>query len=195
MAGVIRRLSKFADEYRSLPALGYTHLQPAQLTTVGKRATLWIQKLLINEEEIRSAKEKLRFRGVKGTTGTQASFLQLFNGDYEKVKMLDRLVTKMAGFEKHYGVTGQTYDRLVDAVCLNSLSLLGAAVHQVNYYFLKLKNIKIIYHDKFYFFIFYYYIFFRFVVTSGSWQASRNSKNPLRRPRLAQVQWPTKEIP
>ncbi|XP_011263418.1 adenylosuccinate lyase [Camponotus floridanus] len=131
LGSVIRHLAKFALENRSLPTLGFTHLQPAQLTTVGKRATLWLQDLLMDERAIRRARNDLRFRGVKGTTGTQASFLQLFNGDAEKVRRLDDLVTKMAGFEKHYAVTGQTYSRKVDIECLNALSSLGATVHKI----------------------------------------------------------------
>ncbi|KYM96559.1 PREDICTED: adenylosuccinate lyase [Cyphomyrmex costatus] len=131
LAGVIHRLAKFAHEHRNLPTLGFTHLQPAQLTTVGKRATLWLQDLLMDERAIRRARNDLKFRGVKGTTGTQASFLQLFNGDAKKVKQLDALVTKMAGFEKHYTVTGQTYSRKVDIECLNVLSSLGATVHKI----------------------------------------------------------------
>ncbi|KYQ48215.1 Adenylosuccinate lyase [Trachymyrmex zeteki] len=131
LAGVIQRLTKFAYENRNLPTLGFTHLQPAQLTTVGKRATLWLQDLLMDERAIRRARNDLKFRGVKGTTGTQASFLQLFNGDAKKVKQLDALVTKMAGFEKHYPVTGQTYSRKVDIECLNVLSSLGATVHKI----------------------------------------------------------------
>ncbi|KAK0162243.1 hypothetical protein PV327_008595 [Microctonus hyperodae] len=131
LAGVLSRLTKFADEYKSLPTLGFTHLQPAQLTTVGKRATLWLHDLLMDERAIRRARNDLKFRGVKGTTGTQASFLQLFNGDSDKVKQLDVLVTKMAGFEKYYSVTGQTYSRKVDVECLNVLASLGATVHKI----------------------------------------------------------------
>ncbi|XP_033215851.1 adenylosuccinate lyase isoform X2 [Belonocnema kinseyi] len=131
LAAVLSRLSQFAMEYRSLPTLGFTHLQPAQLTTVGKRATLWMHDLLMDERAIRRARDDLRFRGVKGTTGTQASFLQLFNGDGHKVKQLDSLVTKMAGFEKYYSVTGQTYSRKVDVECINVLSSLGATVHKI----------------------------------------------------------------
>ncbi|XP_011170329.1 adenylosuccinate lyase [Solenopsis invicta] len=131
LASVIKRLAKFAHENRDLPTLGFTHLQPAQLTTVGKRATLWLQDLMMDERAIRRARNDLRFRGVKGTTGTQASFLQLFNGDAEKVKRLDALVTKMAGFDKYYAVTGQTYSRKVDIECLNVLSSLGATVHKI----------------------------------------------------------------
>ncbi|XP_076764903.1 adenylosuccinate lyase-like [Xylocopa sonorina] len=131
LANVLSNLSKFAMEHRDLPTLGFTHLQPAQLTTVGKRATLWLQDLLMDERALRRARDDLKFRGVKGTTGTQASFLQLFNGDGEKVKQLDNLVTKMAGFERHYGVTGQTYSRKVDVECLNALSSLGSTVHKI----------------------------------------------------------------
>ncbi|XP_034180683.1 adenylosuccinate lyase isoform X3 [Osmia lignaria lignaria] len=131
LANVLSRLAKFAMEYRDLPTLGFTHLQPAQLTTVGKRATLWLHDLLMDERAIRRARDDLKFRGVKGTTGTQASFLQLFNGDGFKVKQLDRLVTRMAGFEKYYPVTGQTYSRKVDVECLNALSSLGSTVHKI----------------------------------------------------------------
>lgn len=131
LAAVLSRLSNFAMEYRSMPTLGFTHLQPAQLTTIGKRATLWMYDLLMDERAIRRARNDLRFRGVKGTTGTQASFLQLFNGDSEKVKQLDSLVTKMAGFEKYYPVTGQTYSRKVDVECINALGSLGATVHKI----------------------------------------------------------------
>ncbi|XP_057318822.1 adenylosuccinate lyase [Microplitis mediator] len=131
LAGVIKRLSKFAEEYHDLPTLGFTHLQPAQLTTVGKRATLWLHDLLMDERALRRARDDLKFRGVKGTTGTQASFLQLFNGNSEKVKQLDALVTEMAGFKKYYSVTGQTYSRKVDIECLNTLASLGATVHKI----------------------------------------------------------------
>ncbi|XP_053975162.1 adenylosuccinate lyase [Hylaeus volcanicus] len=131
LAKVLSRLAKFAMAYSDLPTLGFTHLQPAQLTTVGKRASLWLHDLLLDERALRRARNDLKFRGVKGTTGTQASFLQLFNGDGEKVKQLDRLVTKSAGFEKHYPVTGQTYSRKVDVECLNTLSSLGSTVHKI----------------------------------------------------------------
>ncbi|KAK2585074.1 hypothetical protein KPH14_008589 [Odynerus spinipes] len=131
LARVLHNLSKFAVEYAYLPTLGFTHLQPAQLTTVGKRASLWLHDLLMDERALRRAKEDLKFRGVKGTTGTQASFLQLFDGDSEKVKQLDALVTEMAGFKKHYPVTGQTYSRKVDVECLNALSSLGSTIHKI----------------------------------------------------------------
>lgn len=131
LVGVIKRLSDFAVEYRELPTLGFTHLQPAQLTTVGKRCTLWVQDLLMDERALRGCKDNLRFRGVKGTTGTQASFLQLFAGNGEKVKALDQKVTKLAGFDKCYAVTGQTYSRKVDLEIVSALASLGATIHKL----------------------------------------------------------------
>uniref|UniRef100_A0A673MS94 Adenylosuccinate lyase n=1 Tax=Sinocyclocheilus rhinocerous TaxID=307959 RepID=A0A673MS94_9TELE len=101
LARVIDRLANFAEKYADLPTLGFTHYQPAQLTTVGKRACLWLQDLVMDMRNLQRAREDLRFRGVKGTTGTQASFLQLFQGDHEKVEELDRKVTEMAGFKKY----------------------------------------------------------------------------------------------
>lgn len=131
VASVIFCLKEFALKYKSQPTLGFTHLQPAQLTTVGKRACLWIQDLLMDERALRRCREDLRFRGVKGTTGTQASFLQLFNGDSGKVKQLDALVTKLAGFQKPYAVTGQTYSRKVDVEIVGALASLGTSIHKM----------------------------------------------------------------
>ncbi|XP_055525904.1 adenylosuccinate lyase [Wyeomyia smithii] len=131
VVGVIKKLSEFAVEYKDLPTLGFTHLQPAQLTTVGKRCTLWIQDFLMDERALRNCLQNLRFRGVKGTTGTQASFLQLFAGDGEKVKLLDKKVTNLAGFERYYAVTGQTYSRKVDLEIVSALSSLGATIHKM----------------------------------------------------------------
>ncbi|XP_077527518.1 adenylosuccinate lyase [Haemaphysalis longicornis] len=131
LARCIHRLSKFATEYANLPTLGFTHFQPAQLTTVGKRACLWMQDLLMDLRNLERCREDLRFRGVKGTTGTQASFLQLFEGDHAKVTELDRLVTKMAGFSQGYIICGQTYTRKVDVDCLAALASLGASVHKI----------------------------------------------------------------
>nr|XP_044249184.1 adenylosuccinate lyase-like [Drosophila takahashii] len=128
---VIGQLSKFAENYKDLPTLGFTHLQPAQLTTVGKRACLWIQDLLMDERSLSRCLEDLCFRGVKGATGTQASFLQLFNGDGEKVKQLDQLFTEMAGFTKAYAITGQTYSRKVDVEIVGALSGLGSTIHKM----------------------------------------------------------------
>ncbi|MCR9231004.1 MAG: adenylosuccinate lyase [bacterium] len=130
LVAVIDQLAKFAAEYRDLPCLGFTHLQPAQPTTVGKRATLWCYDLILDLEEIEYRIEKLRFRGVKGTTGTQATFLQLFKGDHEKVDELDRRVTEKMGFKDRYAVTGQTYSRKVDAQVLSALSGIGQSAHK-----------------------------------------------------------------
>ncbi|XP_052750626.1 adenylosuccinate lyase isoform X2 [Galleria mellonella] len=131
VAAVIKQLAKFAEEYKSLPILGFTHFQPAQLTTVGKRACLWLSDLLMDERALSRAKDDLRFRGVKGTTGTQASFLQLFKGDTSKVRALDERVAQLAGFDKRYLVTGQTYSRKVDLEVISALSGLGATVHKM----------------------------------------------------------------
>lgn len=111
--------------------MGFTHLQPAQLTTVGKRASLWLNDLLMDERALSRAREDLRFRGVKGTTGTQASFLQLFKGNSEKVRALDKRVTELAGFTKRYLVTGQTYSRKVDVEVISALASLGSTVHKM----------------------------------------------------------------
>lgn len=131
LARCIHRLCRFATEFATLPTLGFTHFQPAQLTTVGKRACLWMQDLLMDLRNLQRVQGDLRFRGVKGTTGTQASFLQLFEGDHAKVQELDRLVTKMAGFERAYIICGQTYTRKVDIDCLAALASLGASVHKI----------------------------------------------------------------
>lgn len=131
VVSVIKALSDFADKHRDLATLGFTHLQPAQLTTVGKRCTLWISDLLMDEQNLSFCRANLKFRGAKGTTGTQASFLQLFDGDGEKVKELDRKVTKLAGFEKSYSVTGQTYSRKVDLDIVSAVASLGATVHKL----------------------------------------------------------------
>ncbi|NXO74229.1 PUR8 lyase, partial [Phainopepla nitens] len=131
LARVISRLADFAEKYADMPALGFTHYQPAQLTTVGKRCCLWIQDLCMDLQNLERARDDLRFRGVKGTTGTQASFLQLFEGDHSKVEELDRLVTAKAGFQRAYMVTGQTYSRKVDIGVLAVLASLGASIHKI----------------------------------------------------------------
>ncbi|KAK9872498.1 hypothetical protein WA026_017964 [Henosepilachna vigintioctopunctata] len=131
LAVVIKNLAAFCEQYKSLPALGFTHLQPAQLTTVGKRASMWLYDLLMDERALRRAKEDLRFRGVKGTTGTQASFLKLFDGDSSKVKALDRHVAKLSGFEETYPVIGQTYTRKVDVETVSVLSSFGSTAHKM----------------------------------------------------------------
>jgi adenylosuccinate lyase len=131
LIGVVRALAGFAREHRDLPTLGYTHFQPAQPTTVGKRATLWIQDLLLDVEELEFRLEALRFRGVRGTTGTQASFLDLFDGDGERVERLNRLVASKMGFERVYGVTGQTYTRKVDFGCLSTLAGIAQSASKI----------------------------------------------------------------
>jgi adenylosuccinate lyase len=115
---VLRALAAFAERWRDQPTLGYTHLQPAQLTTVGKRATLWMQDLVLDIEDIDYRRRTLPFRGVKGTTGTQASFLEIFEGDHEKVRRLDQMVTEKMSFPAPLAVTGQTYSRKLDAKVL-----------------------------------------------------------------------------
>ena len=130
LAAVIDQLARFAAEHRDLACLGFTHFQPAQPTTVGKRATLWCYDLVLDLEEIEHRLDRLRFRGAKGTTGTQASFLQLFDGNHEKVETLDRLVAEKMGFAGRYQVTGQTYSRKVDAQVLAALSGIGQSAHK-----------------------------------------------------------------
>jgi adenylosuccinate lyase len=126
----IDALATFAARHRDLPCLGFTHLQPAQPTTVGKRAALWCYDLVLDLEEIEHRLLALRFRGVKGTTGTQATFLQLFGGDHSKVTALDRMVAEAMGFHSTYPVTGQTYSRKVDAQVLAALSGIGQSAHK-----------------------------------------------------------------
>ena len=121
-AQVLRNLSAFAEQYKALPCLAYTHLQPAQLTTVGKRATLWMNELVMDVENLEFQVRQLRLRGAKGTTGTQASFMELFEGNEEKVKELEALVAEQMGFEKCVAVSGQTYSRKTDAYVLAALS-------------------------------------------------------------------------
>jgi adenylosuccinate lyase len=127
----IARLAEFAAEYRDLPTLGFTHFQPAQPTTVGKRATLWLQDFLLDIEDLEFRLKTLRFRGVRGTTGTQASFLDLFDGDHEKVDALSEAVASRMGFGEDYGVTGQTYTRKVDAQILGTLASVAASASKM----------------------------------------------------------------
>lgn len=130
LAKVIQRLARFAEQWRDQPTLGFTHYQPAQLTTVGKRACLWLQDLLIDLANLERLRAGLRFRGVKGTTGTQASFLTLFDGDHAQVERLDGLVTAKAGFTSAFLITGQTYTRKVDTEILSALGSLGGSAHK-----------------------------------------------------------------
>jgi len=124
---VLRALAQFAEKWRDQPTLGYTHLQPAQLTTVGKRATLWMQDLVLDVEDIDYRLRTLPFRGVKGTTGTQASFLEIFDGDHDKVRQLDRMVTEKMSFPAPLPVTGQTYTRKLDAFVLGVVAGVAAS--------------------------------------------------------------------
>ncbi|KAH9954484.1 adenylosuccinate lyase [Russula dissimulans] len=142
LAVVIDRFASFASQYRDLPTLGFTHFQPAQLTTVGKRATLWLQELLWDLRNIKRARDDLGFRGVKGTTGTQASFLALFDGDHDKVEELDKLVTTMSGFSYAYPVTSQTYSRKIDIDVLAPLASFGATAHKIATDLRLLANLK-----------------------------------------------------
>ena len=130
LAAVIDRLATFAQKYRELPCLAFTHLQPAQPTTVGKRACLWAYDLTLDLEEIEHRQSTLRARGVKGTTGTQASFLELFGGDHAKVRRLEQLVAEKMGFQSTYEVTGQTYTRKVDSQIMAALSGIAQSAHK-----------------------------------------------------------------
>jgi adenylosuccinate lyase len=130
LAGVIVALGDFARQYRDLPTLGFTHLQPAQPTTVGRRACLWAYDLALDLAEVEHRLTTLLARSVKGTTGTQASFLKLFEGDHEKVRRLEKLVAQKMGFERTYAVTGQTYSRKVDAQVLDVLAAIAASAHK-----------------------------------------------------------------
>lgn len=139
---VLHRLEKFALKYKDMPTLGFTHFQPAQLTTVGKRATLWMQDLVMDIENIDHLLSTLKLRGVKGTTGTQASFMELFDGDEEKVKALDTMVAKKMGFDKSFAVTGQTYPRKLDSIVLNTLSEVAQSCYKFSNDLRLLQNMK-----------------------------------------------------
>jgi adenylosuccinate lyase len=139
---VIDQLARFAVEYRDLPCLGFTHMQPAQPTTVGKRATLWCWDLLLDLEEVEHRLETLRFRGVKGTTGTQATFLSLFDGNHAQVERLDQLVTEKMGFTSRHAVTGQTYSRKIDSQVLQALNGVGQSCHKAG------SDIRLLQHRK-----------------------------------------------
>src|SRR4051812_26703978 len=130
LAAVIVGVAEFAQKYRDLPTLSFTHLQPAQPTTVGRRACLWAYDLALDLEEIEHRISSLKARSVKGTTGTQASFLELFDGDHDKVLELEQLVAKKMGFDATYAITGQTYSRKIDAQVLDTLSGIAASSHK-----------------------------------------------------------------
>ena len=130
LINVISQLARFADTYKDLPTLGFTHFQPAQPTTVGKRATLWLQDLAMDLEDLEYVLSSLRLLGSKGTTGTQASFLDLFEGDHEKCKKLDQLIAEKMGFPGCYPVSGQTYSRKVDSRVVNVLAGIAQSAHK-----------------------------------------------------------------
>ncbi|TCO79878.1 adenylosuccinate lyase [Marinisporobacter balticus] len=142
MTNLMNKLSKFAKEYKELPTLGFTHFQPAQLTTVGKRATLWLMDLLMDYEDAEHLLASFKLRGAKGTTGTQASFLELFDGNHEKVKALDQLVAQKLGFDKTFPVTGQTYSRKLDYKVLSVLSGIAQSAHKMTNDLRLLQNLK-----------------------------------------------------
>lgn len=127
---VLNHLKEFALKYKDMPTLGFTHYQPAQLTTVGKRATLWMQDLTMDIENIDYLLSNFKLRGAKGTTGTQASFMELFNGDEEKVKTLDKMIANKMGFKASFAVTGQTYPRKFDSIVLNTLSEVAQSAYK-----------------------------------------------------------------
>ena len=142
LAATIDTLAKFAVEYRDLPTLGFTHLQPAQPTTVGRRACLWAYDLALDLEELEHRLAQLRARSTKGTTGTQASFLELFEGDHSQVRKLEQLVAEKMGFDTTYAVTGQTYSRKVDAQAIDALAGVAASAHKAA------SDIRILAHRK-----------------------------------------------
>ncbi|MDD4390268.1 MAG: adenylosuccinate lyase [Eubacteriales bacterium] len=142
LIGIISSLAEFADKYKALPTLAYTHYQPAQPTTVGKRATLWMQELVIDLSDLDYVLDSLMLLGSKGTTGTQASFLELFDGDHEKCKDLDSRIAQKMGFEGCYPVSGQTYSRKIDSRVLNVLAGIAQSAHKFS------NDIRLLQHMK-----------------------------------------------
>ena len=142
LLNVIAMLAKFAQQYKDMPCLAYTHLQPAQLTTVGKRATLWINELLMDEQEIEARIKSLKLLGSKGTTGTQASFMELFNGDEEKCKKAEQMIAQEMGFESCVPVSGQTYSRKMDYYVLSNLSAVAQSASKFSNDMRLLQNFK-----------------------------------------------------
>lgn len=142
LVSVIAALADFAEKYKDLPTMGFTHFQPAQLTTVGKRACLWIQDLMMDLDEIDDVLKAIKPLGSKGTTGTQASFLELFRGDNEKVKMLDKKIAEKMGFDSAFAVSGQTYPRKLDSRVLNVLSSIAQSAYKFGNDLRLLQNLK-----------------------------------------------------
>lgn len=142
LIGEIDLLADFAEKYKSLPCLGYTHYQPASLTTVGKRATLWLQNFAENLEELDFVQSNLKMLGCRGATGTSETFMKLFNGDEEKISELDKLIARRFGFREVYPVSGQTYPRNLDVRVLNLLAEIAVSAHKMA------KDIRLLQHDK-----------------------------------------------
>lgn len=142
LLNVMAKLKEFAEQYKAMPTLGFTHYQPAQLTTVGKRACLWLEDLYMDYRDLQYILANKILRGVKGTTGTQATFLNLFEGDHQKVRELDNLVVKKLGYESTYPVTGQTYPRKFDSKVLNILSSIAQSAYKFSHDIRLLQNLK-----------------------------------------------------
>lgn len=142
LVNAISQLAKFADEYKDMPTLAFTHYQPAQPTTVGKRATLWLNDLVMDLQDLEYVQSSLKLLGCKGTTGTQASFMELFNGDHEKCKTLDQKIAEKMGFDACYPVSGQTYSRKVDSRVLNVLAGIAQSAHKFS------NDIRLLQHMK-----------------------------------------------
>ena len=142
LVNAIASIAKFADEYKALPCLGFTHFQPAQPTTVGKRATLWLMDLVLDYQELEHVIDTLMLLGSKGTTGTQASFLELFDGDHEKCKELDRKIAEKMGFKACFPVSGQTYARKLDTIVVNALALIAQSACKFSNDLRLLQNLK-----------------------------------------------------
>ena len=130
LVNVIAELAKFAEKYKDLPTLAFTHFQPAQPTTVGKRATLWMQEFMLDLEDLNYVLSTMKLLGSKGTTGTQASFLELFDGDQETIDKIDPMIAEKMGFKQCYPVSGQTYSRKVDTRVVNILAGIAASAHK-----------------------------------------------------------------
>ena len=139
---VVKNLSAFADKYKATPTLGYTHYQPAQLVTIGKRATLWMQDLMSDVEELDFVLDHMKFLGCRGTTGTEASFMDLFNGDEEKIDEMNRMISRDFGFTRCFSVCGQTYPRKLDSRILNVLSSIGQSCYRMA------NDIRLLQHDR-----------------------------------------------
>ena len=173
LINVIAELAKFADNYKNQPTLAFTHFQPAQPTTVGKRATLWMQEFLMDLQDLEYVKSTLKLLGSKGTTGTQASFLELFDGDQEKIDQIDPMIAKKLGFEACYPVSGQTYSRKVDTRVLNVLAGIAASAHKFS------NDIRLLQHLK--------EVEEPFEKTQIGSSAMAYKRNPMRSERIASI--------